>query len=68
MDIVLMTGSANENVLGGPIPGIFYAFCALFLRCLRKTVLNVWFMSTIGASRSLGLVLLNRYFHEIEIL
>ena len=40
MDIVLMKGSANENVLGGPITNIFYAFCALFLRCLRKTILN----------------------------
>lgn len=68
MDIVLLTGSANENVLGGLTTGIFYAFCALFLRCLGKTVLNDWFMSTMGTSRSLGLVLLNRYFHEIEIL
>ena len=68
MDLVLMTGSANKNVLGGPIPGIFNAFCTLFLRCLRKTILNNWFMSTIGASRSLGLVLSNCYFHEIEIL
>jgi hypothetical protein len=67
MDLVLMIGTANENVLGGPTTGIFYAFCALFLWCLRKTVLNDWFMSTMGTSRSLGLVLLNRYFHEIEI-